>query len=79
MIKPGLYKHRNGNLYQVIGVARHSETLEKLVVYQALYGSYGIWVRPANLFSEEVEVEGKKQSRFEFVGQGGTFEFAKLR
>lgn len=79
MIKPGLYKHRNGNLYQVMGVARHSESLEELVVYQALYGSYGIWVRPIKMFTELIEVEGKKQPRFEFLGAGGAFEFAQLR
>lgn len=78
MVVPGLYKHRNGNLYQVIGVARHSETLEELVVYQALYGSYGLWVRPIKMFTEEIEIAGKRQSRFEFVGDG-VFEFSKLR
>lgn len=51
LIKLGLYRHYKGNLYQVIGLARHSETLEFLVVYQALYGSYGIWVRPFEIDS----------------------------
>ncbi len=79
MVKPGLYKHRNGNLYQVLGVARHSETLEELVVYQALYGSYGLWVRPAKMFTEVIEVDGKEEPRFEYIEQGGAFEFAALR
>ncbi len=53
-LEPGLYKHYKGNLYKVIGVAKHSETLEELVVYQALYGEYGLWVRPAKMFTERV-------------------------
>jgi hypothetical protein len=52
MLKPGLYQHYRGNLYQVIGLSRHSETLEELVVYQALYGNYGLWVRPFKMFTE---------------------------
>jgi len=70
MIKPGKYKHYKGKLYEVIGVSRHSETLEKLVVYKALYQQEGenLWVRPLKMFIEEVEVEGKKMPRFEFLG-----------
>jgi len=60
MIKLGKYRHYKGNEYEVIGAARHSETLEDLVVYKALYGNYDLWVRPLNMFLEEVEVNGKK-------------------
>jgi len=68
MIKLGKYSHYKGNEYEVIGVARHSETLEDLVVYKALYGNYDLWVRPLNMFLEEVEVNGKKVKRFEYIG-----------
>jgi hypothetical protein len=63
----GVYKHYKGNKYKVLGVARHSETLEEMVVYQALYGEMGIWVRPACMWSEEVEVDGKTVLRFELT------------
>ena len=66
-IKLGIYKHYKGNEYRVLGIATHSETLEKLVVYQALYGSYGIWVRPINMWNEIVEVNGQQVKRFEFI------------
>jgi len=66
-IKLGLYRHYKGNLYQVIGVARHSETLEILVVYQALYGSYGIWVRPYDLFTSSLRHEDQEVQRFQFI------------
>jgi len=68
MIKLGKYRHYKGNEYEVIGVARHSETFEDLVVYKALYGNYDLWVRPLNMFLEEVEVNGKKVKRFEYIG-----------
>jgi hypothetical protein len=55
-IKPGLYEHYKGGMYRVIGVAKHSETQEPMVVYQALYGEGGLWVRPAAMFIEYVEV-----------------------
>lgn len=67
MIQKGLYRHYKGNLYQVLGTARHSETHEELVVYQALYGDYGLWVRPASMFEETIEYKGKPQVRFTFV------------
>ena len=68
--QPGTYKHYKGKRYEVIGTSRHSETLEELVVYKALYQPEGenLWVRPLKMFMEEVEVEGKKMPRFEFLG-----------
>ena len=66
--KPGLYRHYKHLDYRVLGVARHSETLEPLVVYQALYGERGLWVRPAAMFVELVEIEGKRVPRFAYVG-----------
>lgn len=63
-IKPGRYRHFKGNEYEVIGVARHSETLEELVVYRALYGERGLWVRPASMWDELVERDGKTYRRF---------------
>lgn len=60
----GIYRHYKGNLYEVMEVATHSETEEKLVVYRALYGEYGVWVRPLEMFSETVEKDGKTVARF---------------
>lgn len=68
-VKPGIYRHYKGNYYKVIYEAKHSETLETMVVYQALYGEYGIWVRPADMFLETVVVHGQKQQRFCYVGE----------
>lgn len=65
-IKTGRYQHYKGNFYEVIGVARHSETLEQLVVYKALYGDGGLWVRPLEMFIESVEFSGKTVPRFKF-------------
>ena len=66
-LKPGVYRHFKGNLYRLIAVARHSETLEDLVVYQALYGEGGFWVRPAAMWNEHVEKDGYSGPRFTFV------------
>lgn len=66
-IKVGIYRHYKGNLYQVLHTARHSETKETLVVYRALYGDYGVWVRPLTMFCESVTIDGKTLPRFEFV------------
>jgi hypothetical protein len=66
-IKLGVYKHYKGNEYRVLAIASHSETLEKMVVYQALYGEYGIWVRPISMWNEIVDVNGVKTPRFKFL------------
>lgn len=73
-IKPGKYQHFKGKFYQVIGVARHSETQEEFVVYQALYdseefGNNALWVRPKSMFLETVNHEGREVERFKFVGE----------
>ncbi|TBR38740.1 MULTISPECIES: DUF1653 domain-containing protein [Dyella] len=60
----GLYRHYKGQPYRVLGTARHSESMELLVVYQALYGEFGLWVRPAAMFCETVEVNGEAVPRF---------------
>lgn len=67
MLKPGRYRHYKGNDYEVIGCARHSETEEELVVYRALYGDRGLWVRPRAMFMEEVLVDGKQVPRFSLI------------
>ena len=73
MIETGIYKHYKGNLYEVIGVAHHSETLEEMVVYRALYksqlGENSLWVRPLKMFIEYVENNGEKVKRFELIKQ----------
>lgn len=66
-IRLGIYKHYKGNMYEVIGMAKHSETLEELVIYRAMYGENELWARPIKEFFEEVEVDGRKVPRFEFV------------
>jgi hypothetical protein len=63
-IPPGRYRHYKGNEYEVIGIAKHSETLEPMVVYRPLYGEGGLWVRPAGMFAENVIIDGKTQPRF---------------
>ena len=67
-LKPGIYRHFKGNLYELIGIASHSETLEPMVVYRALYGERGLWVRPAAMWSETVERNGQVFPRFTYVG-----------
>ena len=70
-VKLGIYKHYKGKNYQVVGVAKHSETLEKLVVYKALYNNKisKLWVRPKKMFLEKVKVEGKVTPRFKYLGK----------
>ena len=63
-IQPGRYRHFKGNEYEVITVARHSETEEPMVVYRALYGDYGVWVRPAKMWNEQIVRDGKMYTRF---------------
>ena len=68
-IKTGKYRHFKGNEYEVIAVAKHSETTEDMVVYKALYGEGGFWVRPASMWNETVERDGKVFNRFEYIGE----------
>ncbi len=68
-IEPGRYRHFKGNEYEVLGVAKHSETLEEMVVYRALYGERGLCVRPASMFCETVERDGKTYRRFTYIGE----------
>ena len=68
-IRLGRYRHFKGNDYRVLAVARHSETLEDMVVYQALYGDGGVWVRPAAMWNETVERDGKTVQRFTYIGE----------
>jgi len=71
-LRPGRYRHYKGREYEVIGVARHSETEEALVVYRCLYGDFSLWVRPLAIFRETVTVEGRQVPRFERVGETET-------
>jgi hypothetical protein len=68
VLRPGVYRHYKGNHYEVLGVARHSESEEELVVYRALYGDKGLWVRPLKMFTECVQSEGVCIRRFEYIG-----------
>ena len=65
----GVYRHYKGNQYEVIGFAKHSETLEDMVIYKALYGQRGTWVRPLSMWENPIEVSGKTVKRFEYIGQ----------
>lgn len=66
-IKLGKYRHYKGNEYEVIGIAKHSETLEPMVIYKALYGDNEIWVRPASMWNETVIADGKAVKRFTYI------------
>ncbi len=68
-IRPGKYRHFKGGEYRVFCMARHSETGEEMVIYQALYGERGIWVRPASMWNETVERDGKTFQRFTYIGE----------
>ena len=69
-VQPGRYRHFKGNEYEVLGMARHSETEEEMVVYRALYGERGVWVRPASMWNEVIERDGKTYRRFTYIGEG---------
>ena len=68
-LKPGKYRHFKGGEYELIGIASHSETLEHMVVYRALYGERGLWVRPAAMWTEQVEKETYSGPRFQYIGE----------
>ena len=68
-MKTGVYRHFKGNHYELLYIAKHSETLEEMVVYKALYGEGGIWVRPLSMWNETVLHEGKEVKRFEYIGE----------
>ena len=68
-IRPGRYRHYKGNEYEVLFVAKHSETEERMVVYRALYGEHGLWVRPASMWNEIIVKDGKSRKRFEYIGE----------
>ncbi len=69
MIKLGKYRHFKGNEYEALYLAKHSETLEEMVVYRALYGEFGIWVRPLSMWNETVIHEGREVKRFTYIGE----------
>ena len=69
-MKRGIYRHYKGNCYELLDIATHSETLEKMVVYKSLYGDGRIWVRPAHMWDEMVEMNGEKVKRFTLVEEG---------
>ena len=68
-LKPGRYRHFKGKEYELLFTARHSETEEEMVVYRALYGEGGLWVRPAAMWNEEIERDGKRVRRFTYIGE----------
>jgi hypothetical protein len=67
--KPGLYRHYKGGEYEVVGTVRHSEDLQPMTLYRALYGEHGLWVRPATMFNETVIIDGVLQPRFTFLSE----------
>ena len=68
-VQLGIYEHFKGKRYKVIGVGRHSETLEDMVIYQELYDDKGLWVRPLAMFTEIIERDGKRIPRFKYIGE----------
>ena len=68
-LQPGIYRHFKGNTYRLIGVASHSETLEPMVIYQALYGERKLWVRPASMWTETIDRDGYHGPRFQYIGE----------
>ena len=78
-LQTGLYRHYKGREYRVFGLARHSETEEEMVVYQALYGDFGLWVRPLAMFLETVEVDGETLPRFALLrSESVEFRYAEV-
>lgn len=73
-IRPGRYRHFKGNEYELLFVAKHSETLEPMVVYKALYGDSGVWVRPASMWEESVVHHGRTYKRFTYIGSAANFQ-----
>jgi len=67
-LKKGTYKHHKGGLYEVLEIAKHSETQEEYVVYKTLYGDFSVWIRPLTMFDETIEKEGISVKRFEYQG-----------
>ena len=65
----GLYRHYKGSLYEAVGFAKHSETLEDMVIYRALYGEGAVWVRPLFMWENPIEVDGRTIKRFEYIGE----------
>jgi len=78
-MKKGIYKHYKGKMYQVIGLARHSETEEEYVVYRALYGDFGLWIRPKGMFMENVYEDGQERPRFEYQSSRLTLKVRQRR
>ena len=70
LIPLGIYNHYKGNEYEVIGISKHSESLEVMVIYKALYGDGGTWVRPLSMWDNLIEIDGKTVKRFEYIGSG---------
>lgn len=68
-MKTGKYRHFKGKEYELVAIAKHSETLEEMVVYRALYGEHDLWVRPASMWEEEVEYNGERVKRFTYIGE----------
>ena len=68
-LKKGKYRHFKGNEYELIDIARHSETIEPMVVYRALYGENGLWVRPASMWNEFIDRDGYQGPRFQYLGE----------
>lgn len=66
-MKQGLYQHYNGEYYHVMGICRHSETLEEMIIYRKLYGDYSLWARPKQMFEENIMHEGCERPRFQFI------------
>lgn len=68
-LRVGRYRHYKGKEYEVIGIARHSETTEEYVVYRTLYGNFDLWIRPRNMFVEQVTIDGVAMPRFRYIGE----------